>query len=199
MNKRSFSALIGANWYTMEILEKNPARKNTKISFRTDDATLTRLKAVCRSENKTISALIEDVLTEHVLCQENPMPSQDEKRQCPRKQCSVSAVIFSNQNGKTVFSNGIIVNISCSSMQILVKKTPQNFIYENGFEILFSFPSHEYPMLLPCRFVRANHILDESMIVAHFECTSTIEENILRNFITNNSVLNDNSNKKKQR
>lgn len=183
----------------MDNLEKPNARKSTKISFRTDDTTLAKLKAVCRIENKTISSLIEDVLTEHVLLQENPLSLHGEKRQSPRKQCSISAVLFSKSNGSTVYRNGTIVDISQSSMQIILRNTPDGTILENGFQILFSLPNHEHPLLVSCHFIRATHLHDESMIVARFECTETLENSMLQQFLLTNTITTENTSKKKQR
>jgi len=183
----------------MDNLEKTNARKSTKISFRTDDTTLAKLKAVCRIENKTISSLIEDVLPEHVLLQENPLSLHGEKRQSPRKQCSISAVLFSKNNGSTVYRNGTIVDISQSSMQIILRNTPDGTIFENGFQILFSLPNHEHPLLVSCNFIRATHLHDESMIVARFECTESLENNMLQQFLLTNTITTENTSKKKQR
>lgn len=183
----------------MDTLEKSTPRKNTKISFRTDDVTLAKLKAACRIENKTISSLIEDVLTEHVLCQKAPMTSPDEKRHNQRKQCSISAVIFSKKNGSAFFHNGTIVNMSSSSIQVLLKSDYSEHEFNNGFEILFSLPHYDHPMLLPCRFVRASHMHGETMVVAHFECTNAIEDNVVKHFLTTSNLTNDNPSKKKHR
>jgi len=78
----------------MNIFAKSETRKNTKISFRTDDETLAHLKSICRIENRTISSLIENILAEHVLVHENPLLIEQEKRQSPRKKCSIPAVVF---------------------------------------------------------------------------------------------------------
>lgn len=183
----------------MDLQEKTTTRKNTKISFRTDEVTLAKLKAVCRVENKTVSSLIEDVLTEHVLCQENPLVPNGEKRQSPRKQCSIPAVIFSKQIDTAHYCNAMIVNLSSSAMQIIIKHAQQSNFYENGFNILFSLPSHDHPILIPCDFIRANHIHSESMIVAKYSCTEVFEKNILMQFLLSNTMTTESSNKKKKR
>ena len=183
----------------MNMLEKSSARKNTKISFRTDDTTLSKLKAVCRIENKTVSSLIEDVLTEYVLCQEAPLSYEGEKRQCPRKQCSISSVIFSKSNGKALYTNSTIVNLSLSSMQIIVKNAPADLAFEDGFNMLFSLPNQEHPLLIPCEFVRANTLRGESMIVAQFECKNGIERDMLQQFLQSTPLPSENVNRKKQR
>lgn len=63
----------------MSIFNNSGTRKNTKISFRTDDETLDQLKAICRIENRTISSLIESILTEYVLIHENNSLAEQEK------------------------------------------------------------------------------------------------------------------------
>lgn len=182
----------------MDAPEKSSPRKNTKISFRTDDLTLAKLKAVCRIENKTISSLIEDVLTEHVLCHENPMTSPDEKRQCPRKPCSLSAVMFSRHNGSVLYHNSTIVNMSSSSLQVLLKTPYQHHDFDSAFEILFSLPNHEHPLLLTCRVVRSGHLHGETTIVAKFQCRDPLEDTIVRQFLTNSNLTAEYPNKKKQ-
>ncbi len=183
----------------MDAHHKPTPRKNTKISFRTDETTFAKLKAACRIENKTISSLIEDVLTEHMLCQEAPLTSPDEKRLSHRKQCSISAVIFFKINGSAFFHNGTIVNMSSSAIQILLKNAHSEHEFDGGFEILFSLPHHDHPMLLPCSFVRASHLHGETMIVAHFECTDPIEKNIVRHFLTTGNLTHEYASKKKHR
>ena len=183
----------------MNMFEKSSARKNTKISFRTDDTTLSKLKAVCRIENKTVSSLIEDILTEYVLCQEAPLSYEGEKRHCPRKQCSISGVIFSKSNGNALYTNSTIVNISMSSMQIIVKNSPTGLVFEDGFNVLFSLPNQEHPMLIPCEFVRANRLRGESIIVAHFECKDVMERDMLQQFLQSTPLPSENMNRKKQR
>jgi hypothetical protein len=183
----------------MDAQEKTTTRKNTKISFRTDDLTLAKLKAVCRVENKTVSSLIEDVLTEHVLCQENPLMPSGEKRQSPRKQCSIPAVILSKQLDTTRYCNATIVNLSSSAMQIILKRAYMSNFYENGFDILFSLPGHDYPILLSCQFIRSSHIHEESMIVSKFTCTEVFEKNMLMQFLLSHSMVIEHTNKKKKR
>lgn len=183
----------------MDTHHKPTSRKNTKISFRTDEITFAKLKAACRIENKTISSLIEDVLTEHILCQEAPMTSPDEKRLSHRKQCSISAVIFFKNNGSAFFHNGTIVNMSSSAIQVLLKSAHPEHEFDGGFEILFSLPNHDHPMLLPCRFVRASHLHGETLVVAHYECTTPVEKNIVRHFLTTGNLAHDYTSKKKLR
>lgn len=183
----------------MNSFEKQNTRKNTKISFRTDDLTLAKLKAICRIDNKTISALIENVLTEHVLCQENPMPQQGEKRLSSRKKCSISAVISSKDEDKKIYYKCTIVNLSTSSIQIILKKWPHDHQLEKDFFILFTLPDHELPLLVECQFVRASYIHDECIIIALFEWKNKLQKETLQKFLTRNDFLHGNAKKNKMR
>jgi len=183
----------------MIIFESSSPRKNTKISFRTDDITLAKLKAICRIENTTISALIENVLKAHVLRQENPMQETGEKRQSPRKHCAIPAVISAGNGENMFFSNGTIVNISSSSMQIIMKNIKTESILANGFYVLFSIPNHDHPLFIPCQIVRANHVLDESIIVAVFECKDVHDKDIIQKFVNLNNLFSETGTRRRQR
>ena len=116
----------------MNILEKNEARKNTKISFRTDDDTLSKLKAICRIENKTTSSLIENILADYILIHNNPLQAEHEKRLTPRKKCSIPTVVFVKKENK-VFFKGTIISISSNSAQLVLKKQALEEKLKNKF------------------------------------------------------------------
>jgi hypothetical protein len=164
----------------MNHLEIPTTRKNTKISFRTDEETLKKLKAIGRLENKTTSSLIENILTEHMLCQENPTLLQGEKRQSPRKQCSIPAVISEKSDGKSW--KCIIINLSTSSMQVILKNPPLENLIDKNFYILFALPNHDDPFFFSCYFVRANFIHGECVAILNFECTEEDHE-ILKKYL----------------
>lgn len=154
--------------YDMNSIENSIPRKNTKISFRTDEPTLAKLKALCRIENKTISSLIENVLMDHVLRMENPMSLQDDKRQSPRKECSLPAVILLINEEKKYYCNGNIVNLSATSIQLMLKRQQSEQLFNNEFFVLFSVPNYDNPMLVQCSLVRSKLLHEECIIVAKF-------------------------------
>lgn len=143
-------------------------RKKTKISFRTDESTFAKLKAYCRIENRTISSLIENVLMDHVLRLENPLPLHGDKRQSPRKECSLETIIYPATKDKNNQFNGKIVNISASSIQILLKQHKSDKLFFEEFYTLFSIPNHDNPILSQCKLVRSNFLHEEHIIVAKF-------------------------------
>jgi hypothetical protein len=179
--------------------ETQQTRKTTKISFRTDDGTLNRLKAVCRVENKTISALIESVLMEHVLCQENPMPPHGEKRMSQRKQCSFPVVISAESDSDMFYGNGMIVNISMNSMQIILKKQPENRFFDHEFHALFTLPGQDHPMLVSCLLLRANCLHEECIIIASFRIGDELEKELLHNYLTTNTFSLNHDKERKHR
>jgi hypothetical protein len=150
----------------MEQLEHPVGRKNTKISFRTDEATFAKLKAICRIENKTVSSLIESLLTEHVLGYEASLPVPDEKRQSPRKKCSIPVVISTHDESGRVYGNGVIVNFSAGAMQIILSEALDENTLDNEFHALFTLPTRALPLLLPCRIIRTDYRHGEYIAIA---------------------------------
>lgn len=170
--------------------EKTSSRKNTKISFRTDDKTIRRLKSICRYENKTISSLIENVLTEHVLRNENPMLVEGEKRKSPRKKCSLPSVITSHYEDKKFYSNGVIVNISLSTLQIIIKEEPNEIMQNNDFHVLFTLPTSLSPLLLCCKFTRIDYMLDECIVIAQFSNSKKFESEAILKYLSSSNYKN---------
>lgn len=167
-------------------------RKNTKISFRTDEETLKKLKAICRLEGKTTSSLIENILMEHMLGQESPALLQGEKRHSPRKQCSIPAVISKKSDGKSW--KCIIINLSTSSMQIILKNPPIENLIDSNLHVIFALPNNDDPFFFSGCFVRINYILGECVGILNFECTEEDHE-ILKKYLADKAHAHT-SNKK---
>lgn len=176
--------------FKMNIFGKKEARKNTKISFRTDDETLAHLKSICRIENRTISSLIENILAEHVLLHENPLLAEQEKRLSPRRKCSIPAVaVFRINNGKS-YHNCLIVNISANSAQIVLKDLSADEKLEQDFSILFTLPKNDYPILFSCRLARSQCIDHECIVIANFIFDNDKNFELLQNYLSANDVSN---------
>jgi hypothetical protein len=167
----------------MDIFAKNEARKNTKISFRTDDETLAQLKSICRIENRTISSLIENILAEHVLVHEHPLLIEQEKRQSPRKKCSIPAVLVFETKSSKHYHNSMIVSLSSSSTQLVLKNFPPNLAPGNSFFILFNLPKIEYPILLKCELIRYKCFDNECVIISNFIHENKEYFEVLQNFL----------------
>lgn len=152
--------------------ETTNSRKNTKISFRTDDETIRNLKAIGRIENQTISALIEGVLKEHMLRHENPISLQVEKRQSLRRPCFIPAVISEGQDGRNW--KGVVINLSLNSMQLILKKSPVENLENKVLLVLFDLPLHSEPLLLHCYYQRVQLIHDECVLILSFNTSDDI-------------------------
>jgi hypothetical protein len=158
----------------MEQLDTPLGRKNTKISFRTDESTFAKLKAICRIENRTVSSLIESLLTEHVL-NHDPLPVVDEKRQSPRKKCCIPVVISTSTENSWIYANGVIVNFSMNAIQIILSETLDESTLDNEFHALFTLPTQALPLLMPCRVNRVDYLRGEYVIVANL-CRASEKE-----------------------
>lgn len=173
----------------MNSIGKASQRKNTKISFRTDEATLSRLKSVCRIENRTISSLIESVLTDHVLRLENPMPLYDEKRQSPRKECTIPAIILFFNHHEKFSCIGHITSISLQSIQLYIKNIFKDNSFNDKFLIFFKLPIDENLILTHCSIVRTSFLHDECVMVAKFLNMSIDETTYISKFLTTHKKL----------
>lgn len=172
----------------MNNFAKSEARKNTKISFRTGDETLAQLKSICRIENRTISSLIESILAEYVLVHENPLLIEQEKRQSPRKKCSIPAVALFEINGLNYYHNILIASLSLNSAQLVLKNISQIDFVNSHFSILFSLPKNDYPLLIECKIVRSKCISHECIIISNFIHENNANTEELQNFLTTNDL-----------
>jgi hypothetical protein len=180
----------------MNIFEKKGTRKNTKISFRTDDETLAQLKSLCRIENRTISSLIENILTEHVLIHENNSPAEQEKRLSPRKKCSIPAVIFTDKNEKRIYYNCLIKSLSTNSAQLMIKNIFPEEKFQKEFYILFNLPKCKLPLLLPCQLIRSNCLEKECLLISKFVFNNSTDSKLLLKYLQKNDFLETNDKKK---
>jgi hypothetical protein len=172
----------------MEKIQDPSRRKNTKISFRTDEKTLTKLKAICRMENVTISSLIENVLTEHVLREDENVGLLNEKRQTQRKSCTFPTVLTPMADEDKIYYNGTVVSISPNSLQIVLHSPPEEKMLQKKFMALFSLPTGPYPILVQCTIIRMEYVHDQCLLAAKYTHASTTEKIIIDNFLNPNKV-----------
>lgn len=150
----------------MKHISKDTAKKETKISFRTTDAIFSQLKAISRIENISISFLVENILTNHLIRNEN-LAIAEEKRQAPRKKCSIPVVLSAGRDAKNHY-RGMIIGLSPLSMQVVLEEKPDESLLWEGFFSLFSLWDDSFPVLLNCRMLRMEHIHEECIVIAQF-------------------------------
>jgi len=179
----------------MNIFEKKETRKNTKISFRTDDETLAQLKSICRIENRTTSSLIENILTEYVLLHDNSSLVEQEKRLSPRKKCSIPAVLLIDKDNKKKYYNSLIKSLSTNSAQLVLKNISSTEKFIKDFFILFNLPKIDHPLLLPCQLIRQNCRENECMIICKFNFSNSTDCEILLKYLQKNEFIEINDKK----
>lgn len=178
----------------MENANKHQTRKNTKISFRTDEATFSKLKIISRHANTTISSLIESLLVEYVLLHDNPLPQHDDKRRHPRRKCSIPAILQMRDDAYGYYNNGTIIDISYDSMQIIVHESFADKAVNLEFNILFSLPTRPHPFLLACKCIRMNYINNDCVIIAKFASSSDEDAETLLKYIDSSDTIVDRNN-----
>jgi len=171
-------------------------KKNTKISLRTQETTLTKLRIISRIEGKPISSLIENVLTQHVLQLENPTPLSEEKRLSPRKKCSIPVVISLASNTDPAYCNGVIVNFSLFSMQIILSDQPSGRL-QAGIELhaLFTLPASTMPLLVSGVVSRIDHSHGEYMIVSGIRGSKQHELDCINKFVRDKTPTQSRTNR----
>lgn len=180
----------------MSIFKNSGTRKNTKISFRTDDETLDQLKSICRVENRTISSLIESILTEYLLIHENSSQAEQEKRLSPRKKCSIPAVILADKNDQKSYFNCLIKSLSANSAQLVLKKIPDEENFYRNFYILFKLPKIDHPLLVSSQLIRSKCLENECMIVAKINCDTVADSKLLQKYLLKIEFTENNDKKK---
>lgn len=169
--------------------DRKDDRKNIKISFRTDEATCSKLKLISRYVNTTTSSLIESLLIDHVLRNDTPLPPPGDKRRYPRKKCSLPALL-QIQNGEQVsYNNGTIINISLESMQAIVHEPSLDPKIDATMTALFSIPGKQHPFLLHCICKRIDYINSECLIIAQFACATKTDTSSLMKFLNSSDAV----------
>lgn len=148
----------------MKSMSEHSSRKDAKISFRTSDAVYSRLKAIARFKNASISSLVENILINNIV-DEKTLESGNEKRQTPRKKCSIPTVLFALRDGVKTYQHGLIVSFSLFSMQVVLQEKPDKFFLESDFFSLFNFSDEVFPIILQCRTLRMECIHGEYVLI----------------------------------
>lgn len=127
--------------------------------------------------------MIESLLTEHVLSYDPPLSVTEEKRQVPRKKCSIPVVLSTVADGGRVYANGIIVSFSSEAMQILLSEPFDDIDSVNDVHALFTLPTQTLPLLVPCRITRGDYRHGEFVVIAALGCISDSETQSIAAFL----------------
>jgi hypothetical protein len=139
-------------------------KKDCLICFRSSKDLHEALIQIAKEDQRSVSAMIEMILTNHLKERKSIPADKKEQRQYPRKAITVPTIINQTENGQ--MGMGSISEISLSGVRILIPKELQNNIQINAqgtkFEIIFNLPKENKPIKFSCESKRV--IDDEDCI-----------------------------------
>ena len=145
-------------------------KKDSLICFRASKDLHESLTQVAKEDQRSVSSMIEMVLTNHLKERRSFPADIKEKRQYPRKSISVPVII--NQGGNGQVGMGSISEISLCGASILIPKDFQNNIQielqGSRFEIVFNLPTQNKPIKLSCESKRVSDSEDCTYVGATF-------------------------------
>jgi len=117
-------------------------KKEVSISFRTSEDLRNALEAVARGDRRSLSSVIELILTDHVKKNHDcPERDQRERRRFPRKHVAIPAFVKTYDSAH----GAVIVDLSLGGMRVSVPSECAFGIYEgpekSHFETSFALPS----------------------------------------------------------
>jgi hypothetical protein len=118
--------------------------KDITICFRTSEEVRKPLDAAARKARRSLSAMIEEILREHVKGQNLYSPDGPERRRFPRKAVSIPALVTAPGLKLVGPHPGVIIDMSLSGLRISVPKESGLQAWEDAegihLHILFSLP-----------------------------------------------------------
>jgi hypothetical protein len=135
-------------------------KKDNLISFRVSADLRESLLQIAKEDRRSLSSTIEMVLADSVEKRKAFSGIKKEKRQYPRENISVPAVI--NPQNHDQIGIGAITEISLGGLRILIPKDFQhNLMIDlqgSKFEIVFNLPSENKPIKLSCE---SRNVIDD--------------------------------------
>ena len=117
-------------------------KKEITICFRTSEDLRNALEAVARGDRRSLSSVIELILTDHVKKnRDSPEGDQRERRRYPRRHVAIPAYVKVHGSAH----GAVIVDLSLGGMRVSVPSECVSGIYEgpekSHFETSFALPS----------------------------------------------------------
>jgi hypothetical protein len=149
-------------------------KKDNIICFRVSKDLQDSLKRVAQEDQRSLSSIIEFILTRYLKERKVFLDVKNEKRQYPRKTLSIPAII-NKQSLKEVIV-GAITEISLGGVKVLIPRDSNNEIISDSqdtmFEIVFTLPAVNVPIKLACESKRVVDSPDNIHIGAAFVDTN---------------------------
>jgi hypothetical protein len=144
--------------------------KDSLICFRASSELHDALTKVAKEGGRSLSSMIEIVLTNYLKEKRSLHSFKNEGRQYPRKPLCVPAVINNLESGQ--MGIGAIADISLGGARLLIPKDIKHQIPVNAqhstFEIVFILPNENRPITLSCEANRFADAEDNLQIGASF-------------------------------
>ena len=144
--------------------------KDTTISFRVSKDLSTSLAKVAREEKRSVSSLIETVLTGYLRERKALQGAEVERRHYPRKALLIPAVVNQEEQGQMAV--GAIADISLSGVGIDIARDEKYQIPVGPegvrFELIFNLPSENRLIHMSCESKRVVETNDGTRVGASF-------------------------------
>ena len=129
-------------------------KKNSIICFRASKDLHEALATIAHNEKRSVSSIIEIVLTRYVSESKLFKGVKKERRQYQRKDILAPALIKQLGSGETKLDTGSIRDISLGGIQITIPRDAKCEIsadpQTSKFEIIFTLPDANRPIYLTC-------------------------------------------------
>jgi hypothetical protein len=130
-------------------------RKDITICFRTDKIIRNSLEKMAEEGRRTISAVIETILYEHMKEKKVLQGIGQERREYNRKQVSLPAFVMDARSDAKQVQTGKVLDISLGGIRLSVPKGVQLSISTdpetNEFHVIFTLPEVTQPINMKCK------------------------------------------------
>jgi predicted DNA-binding protein len=147
-------------------------RKDITICFRTIQEIRTALEAVSHKTKRSISLVIEDIISSYLKDNEALQGTEKEKRRFLRKGVNIPVVVRDQDAETSQLQAGTIMDISLGGVRISLSN---DYAYEisiggqdDQFEAIFTVPTEKRPISIKCRLHRVITNTDDKQLGASF-------------------------------
>jgi hypothetical protein len=150
--------------------------KDSLVCFRVRRDLQESLIKITLEERRSLSSIIEIVLTNYLAGRKIFKEANNERRIHPRKAILVPALIKQYGQGVITLETGAITDISLSGVRVLIPRDAKCEISANSqsskFEIVFTLPNDNRPICLPCESRRVVDYKESINVGASFAGTA---------------------------
>jgi len=161
--------------------------KKNVICFRASEDLHESLQKAAQEEKRSLSSIIEFVLTDYLQNRKISAAIKDERRQYKRKNISAATLIKHHESGEAKYHTGSIVDISFGGVRIKMPSGIQYEIVSNAasqkLEIIFTLPNENLPIFITCEPRNVVRTEESVQIGASFVNTDLVSYKALQNYL----------------